>query len=106
MNLGPHGHDWLASLFTRIHTTGIIPSTWQEAKVIAILKPGKPAAKPSSYRPIPLLCTTYKWYEHFLLAKLAPLVQPDLPKGHAGFRPGRSCVDQVLALTIHIENAY
>ena len=33
----PNACDWLASLFTVIHSTGVIPKIWREAKVIAIL---------------------------------------------------------------------
>ena len=34
------------------------------------------------------------------------MVEPNLSNQQAGFRPRRSCVDQVLALTTHIEASY
>ena len=105
-NLGPKGRGWLASFFTHIHSSGVIPKAWRESKVIAIIKPGKPANDPASYRPISLLCTSYKLFERLLLVRLSPLVEPVLPKEQAGFRPKRSCSDQVLALTTFIEAGY
>ena len=62
-NLDPLTRTWLASMFTYCHSTGVVPSIWREAKTIAILKPRKPADRPESYRPISLLCTTYKLLE-------------------------------------------
>jgi len=41
-----------------------------------------------------------------LLVRLSSLVEPNLLKEQAGFRPGRSCVDQVLAITTYIEAGY
>ena len=66
-NLGPLARTWLASMLTYCHTTGVVPSIWREAKTIVILEPGKPADRPESYRPILLLCTTYKLLERLLL---------------------------------------
>ena len=83
-------------------TFRIFPCNWSytinlEVKSIAILKPGKAAADPSSYWLISL-----QLFERVLLVRLSPLVKPNLPKEQAGFRPGRSRVDQVLAPTTHI----
>ncbi|KAJ8350088.1 hypothetical protein SKAU_G00252180 [Synaphobranchus kaupii] len=90
------------AMFGFLSDMGIIPKAWRESKVIAILKPGKPAYDPASYRPISLLCTSYKLFERLLLARISPLVEPVLPREQAGFRPGRSCTDQVIALTTNI----
>jgi hypothetical protein len=50
-HLGPIGLNWLRSFFNDILSTGKIPAEFKKAKVIAILKPGKPANEASSYRP-------------------------------------------------------
>jgi hypothetical protein len=42
-HLGPIGLNWLRSFFNDIVSTGKIPNEFKKAKVIAILKPGKPA---------------------------------------------------------------
>ena len=83
-----------------------IPPAWRKAKVVAISKPGKDPSSPKSYRPISLLCITYKLYERVLLQRLMPLIDSKLTKDQAGFRPGRSCAGQLLNLTQHIEDGF
>lgn len=43
-----------------IYTSKEIPQTWNEAKIILLLKPNKDARKVEAYRPIALLNTDYK----------------------------------------------
>lgn len=50
--LGPKGRNWLSRLATVVAKTSKIPKLWRAVKVIALLKPGKPANEPSIYRPI------------------------------------------------------
>ena len=64
-----------------------IPKVWRQAKIIAILKPGKDSAIPKSYRHISLLCHMYKLYEPLILNIIAPSVDIHLIKEKAGFRP-------------------
>ena len=61
---------------------------------------------PKNYRPISLLCHTYKLYERLILNRVSPLVEQHLIKEQAGFRPGESCTSQLLNLTQHIEDGY
>ena len=72
--------------------------------MVAIPKPGKPVGDPKSYRPISLLCVPYKILESY--ARVEPLIDPLLPKEQAGFRRGRSTVDQVVLLTQNIEDSF
>ncbi|KAF0712149.1 RNA-directed DNA polymerase from mobile element jockey, partial [Aphis craccivora] len=44
--LGPKGRNWLTRLATAAAKTSNIPKLWRVAKVIAILKHGKPANDP------------------------------------------------------------
>ena len=83
-----------------------IPMIWRQSKIIAILKPGKDSAIPKNYRPISLLCHTYKLYERMILSRIAPVVEQRLIKEQAGFRIGKSCTSQLLNLTQHIEDGY
>ena len=83
-----------------------IPKIWRQSKIIAILKPGKDSAIPKNYRPISLLCHTYKLYERLILNRVSPLLEQHLIKEQAGFRPGKSCTSQLLNLTQHIEDGY
>ncbi|XP_030839466.1 uncharacterized protein LOC756419 [Strongylocentrotus purpuratus] len=68
--------------------------------------PGKDAASPKSYRPISLLCHTYKLFGRLILNRIAPFVDEHLIPEQAGFRPGKSCTGQLLNLTQFIEDGY
>ena len=70
--------------------------------MVAIPKP----AKPVGYRPISLLCVPYKILKRLIYARVEPLIDPLLPKEQAGFRRGKSTVDQVVLLTQNIEDAF
>ena len=61
---------------------------------------------PQSYRPISLLCVPYKILERLIYARVEPLIDPLLPKEQAGFRRGKSTVDQVVLLTQNIEDSF
>jgi Reverse transcriptase (RNA-dependent DNA polymerase)/Endonuclease-reverse transcriptase len=105
-NLGPMANCWLLDLFNNCRTTYEMPKSWRKAKVIAIAKPGKDPNHPSSYRPISLLCHLFKLYERLILQRIEGPIDELLIPQQAGFRPGRSCASQVLALTEHIEQGY
>ena len=83
-----------------------IPKIWRQSKSIAMLKPGKDSAIPKKYRPIFLLCHTYKLYEQMILNRIAPVVEQRLIKEQAGVRTGMSCTSQLLNLSQHIEDGY
>ena len=78
------------------------PKIWRRALVVAIPKPGKPVGDPKSYRLISLLCVSYKILERLIYARVEPLIDPLLPKEQAGFRRGKSTVDQVVLLSQNI----
>ena len=61
---------------------------------------------PKSYRPISLLCVPYKILERLIYARVETLIDPLLPKEQAGFRRGKSTVDQVVLLTQNTENSF
>ena len=105
-HLGPKAKEFLLSLMNRCLSTCHIPKIWRKAKVVAIQKPGKPADDAKSYRPISLLCLPYKLFERLILERITPLVEDFLPQEQAGFRPGRSTMDQVLLLTQDIERGF
>ena len=105
-NLGPNAHKWLRAMLNNCFIDNKIPTIWRQSKIIAILKPGKDSAVPKSYRPISLLCHTYKLYERLILNRIAPTIEKHLIKEQAGFRAGKSCTSQLLNLTQHIEDGY
>ena len=104
-NLGPNAHKWLRAMLNNCFINNKIPTMWRP-KIIAILKPGKDSSIPKSYRPISLLCHTYKLYEGMILNRIAPTIEQHLIKKQAGFRAGKSCTSQLLKLTQHIEDGY
>ena len=105
-NLGPKAHKWLHTMLNTCFIENKIPKIWRQSKIIAILKPGKDSAIPKNYRPISLLCHTFKLYERLILNRVSPLLEQHLIKEQAGFRPGKSCTSQLLNLTQHIEDGY
>ena len=83
------------------------PKLWRKAKVIAILKPGKPADDPASYSPISLLCIGLKLFERIILNRIEDIVEGFLfPEEQGGFWKGESTVDQVALLIEEIEAAF
>jgi len=72
---------------------------WRRALIFAIRKPEKPLGDPKSYSPMHLLCVPFKIFERLIYARVDPIFDPLLPRVQAGFRHGRSTVDQVTLLT-------
>ena len=105
-HLGPRAVKWLANAFTQTILSGRLCYLWKRAKVLAILKPGKPADDPNSYRPISLLCCLYKLFERVILFRLSPVFEAHIPHEQAGFREHRGTEEQVVALTSLIESGF
>ena len=74
--------------------------------MVAIPKPTNPVGDPKSYWPISLLCVPYKILERLIYARVEPLIDPLLPKEQAGFRRGKSTVDQIVLLIQNIEDSF
>ena len=98
--------EWLRSFLSTCLKHLKLPKIWRRAKVIALPKPNKPNDDPKGYRPISLLCVPYKLLERLILARLYPVIDPQLPKEQAGFRSGMSTTDQVTLLCQDIEDSF
>jgi len=83
-----------------------IPKIWRRALVVAIPKPENPLGDPKSYRPISLLYVPFKILERLIYARDETNIDPLLPQEQAGFRHGRSAVDQVTLLTQDIKDSF
>jgi len=79
---------------------------WRRALVVAFPNPEKPLGDTKSYRPISLLCVPFKILERLIYARVETIIDPLLPQEQAGFRHGRSAVDQVTLLTQDIEDSF
>ena len=52
------------------------------------------------------MCHTYKLLERMSLNRINPITENTIIEEQAGFRPGKSCTNQLLNLTQHIEDGY
>ena len=102
-HLGPIAQRWLLNMFNHCLEHGNIPRIWRRTKVVATLKPGKNPSDPKSFRPISLLCHTYKLLERIILNRIADLVDDQLNEEQA---EGKSTTGQLLNLTQHIEDGF
>ena len=97
---------WLLDLFNYCIINIKIPKMWRKSRIIAILKLGKSPDEPKNYRPISLLSHFYKLFECLILNQLLPILEKNIIPEQAGFRPGKSCMSQLLNLTEHIESGF
>ena len=91
----------LLSLFHRSWYYHTFPSCWTPTTIIPIHKPGKPTSSPSSFRLISLTSCITKLFERLILSRLTFHLESNhlLSSSQAGFRPGRSSLDQILTLS-------
>jgi len=98
--------SWFYDFFTSCLRQLQIPKICRRALIVAIPKPEKPLGDPKSYRPISLLCVTFKILERLIYDRVDPIIDALLSQEQAGFRHGRSAVDQVTLLTQDIEDCF
>ena len=106
INAGPNARKWLAKFLANVMVSHNLPRMFKRAKIIALLKPGKPADNADSYRPIAPTSVVLKLLERLIYNRIADTVNQIIPPEQTGFRPGRSCTDQVLCLTNFIEAGF
>jgi len=99
-HLGPRAQAMLLDLFRKCWRGGGIPTAWRTACIKTLLKEDKDPKDPTSYRPISLTSCLGKILEKIVANRLIYLLEERglLTDNQAGFRPGRSTVDQVLKL--------
>ncbi|GFW34839.1 putative RNA-directed DNA polymerase from transposon X-element [Trichonephila clavipes] len=84
------------------------PSRWREAIVIPILKPGKVATDPLSYRPIALTSYFCKTFERMVNTHLVYVLEKEkcISPLQSGFRKGLSTLDDLVFLESQIRDAF
>jgi hypothetical protein len=105
-NFGAQTKKWIISFMNDIVSTSKIPNLFKRAKVISIIKPEKDETDPAHYLLISLLSVVYKLLERLILQRIQTLIEDVTPINQAGFRQHRSCTEQVMALTTHIEAGF
>ena len=99
-HLGKNGTKLLTNIYNKVVNTSTIPSLWKTGRIIPLLKPGKPADKGPSYRPISLLSPPAKILESVLLPEISESVH--LEDHQHGFRKGRSTTTALHDINKHI----
>ena len=102
------GMDFLLHIFNLSWTLHFFPSIWKTSSIILIYKMGKPLDSPASFRTISLTSCVSKLFECIILSRLLFFVESDsiLSPRQAGFRPGRSTLDQILYLSQSISDGF
>ena len=93
---GPVLHEALRLAVIISMRLGITPTTWNLACIVPVYKKND-ASLIANYRPIALTQTMRRLFERVLLSDLGPLHELLTPF-QGGFRPNRSCIDQLYHL--------
>ena len=96
--------EMLYGLFDKIWEEEEIPLEWKEGLLIKIPKKGN-LDLCSNYRGITLLSVPGKVLNRVILDRLKGPVDRTLRDQQAGFRPGRSCTNQITTLQIIVEQS-
>uniref|UniRef100_A0ABD2X125 Endonuclease/exonuclease/phosphatase domain-containing protein n=1 Tax=Trichogramma kaykai TaxID=54128 RepID=A0ABD2X125_9HYME len=89
--------DSFRRVFKKCLREGCFPARWKRQRLVLMLKPGKPVAEPSSYRPLCMLDTAGKVLERIMVGRLEAHTEgpAGLADSQFGFRKRRSTVDAI-----------
>ena len=88
----------LTTLFQLLAASGTLPEQWKTTHFSALHKK-QSRQNPSNYRPVSLTCVVCKIMESIIRDKIMTYMTDNhamFSKAQHGFRPGRSCVTQLL----------
>ena len=118
-----HGHDmfniWMIKLcgnsickplsiiFSNCLNEGKFPHEWKKANNIPVHKKGNKQGL-KNYKPISLLPICSKLFERLIYNEMFTFFTENnlISPNHSGFRPGDSCVNQLLAITHEIYKSF
>ena len=103
-----YGMGFLIHIFNLSWTSHSFPSFWKTFSIIPIHKMGKPLDSPASFWSISLTSCVSKLFERIILFRLLFFLKSCsiFSPRQAGFRPGRSTLDQILYLSQSISNGF
>ena len=102
------GMDFLLHIFNLSWYLHSFPSIWKTFSIIPIHKMGKSLDSPPSLPPLSLTFCVSKLFERIILSPLFFFLESSsiLSPRQAGFRPGRSTLDQILYLSQSISDGF
>ena len=100
-NIGDTAKSALLLLFNKTWRSGVIPKAWKVATITPILKKGKPADEPKSYRPISQTSCIGKVAERMVNRRLYWWLEAAgvISQSQAGFRAKSRTEDQLFRFT-------
>ena len=102
------GMDFFLHIFNLSWSSHSFPSIWKTSSIIPIHRVGKPLDSPASFRPISVTSCVSKLFERIILSRPLFFLESNsiLSPRQAGFRPGRSTLDQILYLSQSISDGF
>lgn len=87
-------------MIKRVWKEGILPADWRKSLIVPLYKRGD-TDRVDNYRGISLLCSAYKIYTEIIRNRMDSEVEEKnmLPESQAGFRKGRSTLDNIYVLS-------
>ena len=107
-HLPRYGIDFLLHIFNLSWSSHSFPSISKTSSIIPIHNMGKSLDSPASFRPISLTSYVLKFFERIILSRLLFFLESNsiFSPRQAGFRPGRSTLDQILYLSQSISDGF
>lgn len=101
-------HTHLLSIYNQIWLDGQFPSSWHQALIVAIPKPGKNRTEPSSYRPISLTNCLCKIMERMVNSRLTYYLDYNSMALNiqCGARKGHSTIDNLTRVSTFIQDGF
>ena len=97
------GAEGLADVYNLVLQTGVWPKDLVAARVSLLHKPGTPADRVSSWRPITITSCFYRLFARVVLEKCIGTVLPHLPSEMLGGLPGRSTDGAIMRVFLWVE---
>ena len=94
--------NWLLNICNHAWSSGEVPQDWKDGVVVCIPKKGN-LTDCDNWRGVTLLSIPGKVYCQMILNRLRDVVDSKLREEQAGFRPKRSCAEQIFILRRIIE---